>query len=1275
MKLIYNLVWVILIQLLIISSVFGQQNVRNNEGVVLTASDSVYAISLPKLVMPDEYYSRKARDLPSELDNSQLPFFRPTFSQQYFWNCGQAAGVGYNFTYEINASRGLSGDTSINQYSPNFTYNFMNAGEGWGVSYFNSFDAIKACGNPNLYDYGGLFNGENTRWMSGYELYEKAMRNRIDEVYSIDVSTYEGQLTLKYWLLDHLNGSEYGGVANFYFGILYSGILPSGTPDAGYPVIIAGSDIAGHALTIVGYNDSIRYDINNDGQFTNDIDINNDSIVDIKDWEIGGFRYINSSLANDGAGYIMYQTLANKFGSGGVWNEQVHCITVKEEYQPLLNLRLKLSHNSRNKIKIIAGITNDESHNYPEFTMDFPIFNYQGGSQFMQGGETLEENKMMELALDISPLLAYMNPGTPAKFFVQIAEKDKDELGEGIILDYSIVDRANGFEEIICDQTPKEILNNAITTLFVVHEPEFNKVKIITDELPPIIPGVKQTVLLEAGNGYPPFSWQLLYPYSLNQIQNEITLIEEEQLIFEDNLDGRVDVELPFLFPFYGDTVQKITVFVDGFVMFENRPYSYPYYVGEESLIKGERVISPFMSTMMLDYDDNDGVWVEKTSDYVIIRWKTSPETQWESSEANFSLVLYPDGNIRTVYGIMDFPESRLWSVGISSGDKTNYVLNNMGHKIDEISNSAFEYTPEFEIFHESISITRDGELSVLIGEGFESFPVSVMVKDINGITDKKSYSLSSTGLNFSYALGNNPIDYLDTTVISMKINNNSTDVYENVSIRFFSESSFIELLDTVLFIGTVTPQQTIDLNNASAFLINSMVPDNYSSTIICVLETDDKQWSTKLKFTVNAPNFKIINTEILDDDDQMLIPGENARCKITVQNSGHSRSMEVTSRLVSSFEHLYIIPTGINTVVALNHGDTASVEFIVAVGFNTPMGTKVNLDMELKAGNTIVKTLETELQIGHIPVLIIDPTEEETSGLQLNNMLNNFGLLTDYSRLVPGNLDDYLSVFLCLGSFFQPYQLTVPESTLLVDYLESSGKLYMEGAASWRVIDQTPLHPMFNIYPDPSGGFMPIDTIIGVSEDFTDNMIFGIDDNYSYTNYFIHPQEGAFTFFNSALSDTSGVVVAYENETYKTVGSIIQFGKLYDNDTLTTKEDYLLTILDFFGIKKYIYVGVTEIENNQTESIKLEVYPNPVKDKLNIRLFNHTSQPSYYQVFNIYGKLVKEYRLPNKLHNHTFLDEWNCKDTKGNNLPSGNYLIRYVSGNQSVSRKIVLLN
>jgi len=1279
MRLIAIITGLILIRLLMFpTNIQGQFLYPENISVKLSKADSIYASKLPKLVLPQLYKSGKAKNLPSELNNSTLPFFRSIFSQEGYWNCGQASSIGYNFTYEINLARGLNGDTSINQYSPNFTFNFMNGGDGWGVSYFNSFDAVKACGNPNLFDYGGLFNGGDVRWMSGYELYENAMQNRIKQVYTIDVSTLEGLITLKYWLLDHLNGSEYGGVANFYLGASASGYLPPESPDAGLQVIAECFNFAGHSMTIVGYNDSIRYDVNNDGQFTNDVDINNDGFVDMKDWEIGGLRFINSSVNNNGTGYLLYRTLALEYGSGGIWNQQMNVITVKENYEPLVNIRIKLMHNSRNKLKIIAGISADTSKNYPEYTMDFPIFNYQGGDRYMQGSDTPESQKIIELALDISPLLQHVHSNNQAKFFVQVAENDEDNVGEGQILYYSLVDHTVGFSEIVCDDVPSDIYDNAITTLQVMHAPVFEEVAITTEDLPGIPTGITQIIQFEAEGGYPPYSWEFLVPYILNPIQVDFPEINNEQLVFENNIDARTDVELPFPFPYYGDTIHNITIYIDGFIMFENNPFPYPYYVGEESLIKGEKVIAPFMSDMALYSEKNDGVWIDKYDDYIAIRWKVSAEAEWLYSDVNFSVILYPDGKIETNYGYVNYPETRLWAVGISSGDRTNYELNQLGHHLDELSNTSFEYLPTLDLLPDSLYMSESGELSVLVNNESEVYPLTLQVLDDKGITDVKSYNLSSSGLSFSYQIspGNgNFVEYDETTAVSLSINNDSPNTYENLQVMFSSLDDFLVLNDTIESLGNLVPQQSIEISNITTFTFSPEVPDRYNSIIRYALVTDDNQWSSNINLTVNAPDYQVIKTEIIDNNDQLLFPGETAKIRLVVQNKGHSRSMVASCTLNSDYEHIEIISPDLNQIGELNPGDTASVEFSIRADYFVPMGSQIQLEFKIFNNETIISSLLTNLKIGLVPVLILDLDPKQNSGLQIRDILDDYGLKNNYRRIVPDNLDDYLSVFVCTGGLIFNHNLTESEGTLLADYLESSGNVYMEGIATWAANIQTPVHSMFNIEVGESGDFIWIDSLIGVNDNYTKDMTYNIVDDfyYSYSTYSIYPGAGASTWLVTNISDTSGVVVANQSENYSTIASKVLFGTLIDNDTINMKEEYLISILDFFDIKKYLYADISQTEFI-SDKINMEVFPNPAKDKLTIKFFNTTHNSSYYQILNIQGKLIIDQRIAdNGISGGSTSVIWNCRDMDGKDLPAGIYLIQYISGKQSITKKIIL--
>lgn len=1243
---------------------------RTNNKTGLSKQDSIYANSLPVLEAPINYSNKVS--LPWELDNSIYPFLRPAFTQQSFWNCGQSAGVGYNFTYEMNVARLANGEIPENQYSPNFTYNFMNHGYGWGVSYFNSFEAIKMCGNPNLADYGGLFNIGGLGWKSGYQLYENAMRNRITDVYAIDVSTPQGVETLKYWLLDHLDGSQYGGVANFYFGFHWSGSLPPESPDTGWPIIIESSPDATHALTIIGYNDSVRFDVNGDGQFTNHIDINHDQKVDMKDWEIGAFKYINSTLNNDGRGYIMYRTLAHESGYGGIWNQQVHVLKVDAEYEPIANIRLKLNHNSREKIKIITGVSTDLDDNYPQFTMEYPIFHYQGGDHYMQGNDTLLSNKDMELALDISPLFSYLSDGQEAKFFVQIAENDKKSFGEGQVLYYSLITGSDISNETICEEVPIDIKDNAVTTLQLNYSPDFDKVHITTEELPVVEAGIIQDIIIEAEGGYPPYDWSILNNYRLREIPNEFEAINQTKLEFENNYEGYSTVELPFDFPFYGDTINKISVFVDGFIMFDEVPYPYPYFVGEESIITTNKMIAPFISSLVFEEGTDEGVWIESNSDNIIIRWMASCATAWGANDVNFSLTLYKDGNIDTHFGAMKFPADAHWASGVSYGDNANYTLLNKNQDHEEVIYSSFSYTKPTYIPDQQ-TISNSGKLSILIENPTIQYPVTIQVKDRRGVVDKVSYELSSSELDISYKMDTEKgfIDYDESTAISIDIKNNSANSYENVSIQLKSTDEYLSIDNKIIEIGNIDPGQLIHINDAATFEFLHHVPDRFNSIIECKLISDTETISTSIDVTVNAPQFRLLSKEIIDGNDGVLYPGETAQIKMSIQNTGHARSSGGHAVLGSEYDKIYIKweKAEINE---LNPGDTISFYYTIAAKFAVPLGKLTELDLDIYVDNMVFDRVSTNIRLGHIPVLIIDMDPGQESGIYIHNLLNEFGLQNTLTSSLDVNLDDYLSAFVCLGGLFNLYTLTEKESQQLVDFLGSSRNLYMEGRSTWSNSQFLPIVHMFNIRAEQPSYYYPLDTIIGVSDLYTKDMMFTIDDNNPYINYFLHPEEGAITLLKTLSHDSAGVSIAYDEGNYKTVGSNIQFSTLVDTDLIGTKKNYLLGILEFFDIKKYMYVDVPEnaLGGNY---IGLEIFPNPTSGSINIQINNTLNSTSSLEIFNIQGKLVYHRNINETISTNRFTTNWSCQDQNGEILGPGIYFVVCTSSGHITTKKLII--
>ncbi|HSG67879.1 MAG TPA: hypothetical protein VK994_04170, partial [Bacteroidales bacterium] len=437
-----------LILLLAVSHIFAQKSdlsavpngTRNT--VPLTEADADAFRSIERISLPESY---RGRSLPDSIDNSKYIWFRPIFSQTVFPNCMQSTSIAYNFTYEINRLRNLPASDSNNQYPTHFAWNFFNGGNGWyGVNYLFTMDVLKHHGTPSVADYGGFYYGNGERWMSGYDKWYNAMNNRISKVRSIYVGDEEGLLILKHWLNDHLDGSETGGVASFIACSPYGyQPLPPESPHTGESVMVAWCNEPLHGMTIVGYNDSIRFDYNGDGQFTNDLDINGDGNVDMKDWEIGAVKFANSygdNFANDGYCFMMYKTLADDIQEGGIWMNTVHVLDVKESHDTRMTFKVSLEHNYREKIRVRAGISADIQSSFPEHIQGYTIFNYQGGWHYMQGNDTIASNKTIEFGLDVTPLLSYVEPGQPCKFFLIVDERDEENYGTGQVNYFSLMD-------------------------------------------------------------------------------------------------------------------------------------------------------------------------------------------------------------------------------------------------------------------------------------------------------------------------------------------------------------------------------------------------------------------------------------------------------------------------------------------------------------------------------------------------------------------------------------------------------------------------------------------------------------------------------------------------------------------------------------------------------------------------------------------------------------------------------------------------------------------
>lgn len=422
--------------------------------------------------------ARVGAQRPTHVNNAELKFFPPVFNQDG-GSCGSASRIRYMFTHELNAYRNLDGSVDENNYPTHFVWLLTNGNSG-------KDEFIQYVGVPSAATYGGktyssLFGYQeetynNFGWMTGYDKWYEAMHNRMLKPtnFPISVATEEGREAVKNWLWNHNGDPDFYGGGIVGIGVASGGEwkrIPSTTANdaAGvtnkYYVGKWGTSVD-HALTIVGYDDRIEFDLNGNG-------IKGEKSAD----EVGAWIVANSwgGWCNNGFIYCPYAyggawfNSDGTFGNNSWWFPEVY--RVRKNYRPLRTIRLKMDYSRRSEICLSAGISSDLNATQPERTITFDHFKYAGDGN---GGNTNPAPEIpmlgkwadgrlhtepMEFGYDLTDLSANFDKNMPLKYFF-IVETRSWGKGSGHIYEASIIDYEHELSGL---ETPFNLPSNGYT--------------------------------------------------------------------------------------------------------------------------------------------------------------------------------------------------------------------------------------------------------------------------------------------------------------------------------------------------------------------------------------------------------------------------------------------------------------------------------------------------------------------------------------------------------------------------------------------------------------------------------------------------------------------------------------------------------------------------------------------------------------------------------------------------------------------------------------------
>lgn len=348
-----------------------------------------------------------AGELPRAVDNSELPAFPEIRSQGGIGSCMSFATAYYQYTHEVGLLAGWNNKNSndATKISPKWAYDLNNLGGDGGSSSLGVYRTFEQHGALTWAEFPYVGDGTNPlnyrEWPRGAQTWRNALRFKASAHGELALPTTPYAMEQVKSML--LNGHVL--VISTYIGSWKWDFVDNdpNTPDddafADQQILtlVDGSQGA-HGLTIVGYNDDIWVDYNNNGQ--------------VDAGEKGAFKVANSwgEWWNGGYAWIAYDAVnRSPTANCGVASAsrqpamlEVSWIAARANYQPDVVAEITLTAVDRSGLALEVS-TSEPDRTTPLATWAPWAFQHSGG-RFAFDGTSTTQPQTASFALDLTEM-------------------------------------------------------------------------------------------------------------------------------------------------------------------------------------------------------------------------------------------------------------------------------------------------------------------------------------------------------------------------------------------------------------------------------------------------------------------------------------------------------------------------------------------------------------------------------------------------------------------------------------------------------------------------------------------------------------------------------------------------------------------------------------------------------------------------------------------------------------------------------------------------------
>jgi len=215
----------------------------------------------------------------------------------------------------------------------------------------------------------------------------------------------------------------------------------------------------------------------------------------------------------------------------------------------------------------------------------------------------------------------------------------------------------------------------------------------------------------------------------------------------------------------------------------------------------------------------------------------------------------------------------------------------------------------------------------------------------------------SAHAINDADGNGNGQLDYTETALLSLTLQNVGQETARNVVAEISTDDDFLTIIDDSETYGDIAAESYATVADGFEIRLGAGVPDGHELAVALRADDDGATYESSFVITAHAPALEFNDYLVVDGDNNVLEPGETADLVISLINVGSSL-VERLHFSLSSTDPAVAVNTNHVRVQAIQPDEVTIIVFNLTADPMIPVGEVVEFELTALADHYTYSTV-----------------------------------------------------------------------------------------------------------------------------------------------------------------------------------------------------------------------------------------------------------------------------------------------------------------------------